>query len=298
MPPSRLKEAFTQDANLIGLAAVATTSMIMLNPLPLLVGTVAEVGYLLFAPDSAWIRSKIAHKNLAAEEQQRQAQRASMLNGLRDEIRARFDHLQAKLGEIETAAKADPAWATTDLLPSLEFLLDKFLAFANKEGQYRQYLETIRDEEQDAAPVRSMRQGSRQQAQVVRPLPTGDATVAWANRLVDDVSARYTAESEQLNAEAEREQDPDARALLEKRAQVLQQRDDYLKRAGRAIVNIHRQLTLLEDAFGLINDQIRVRPPDQIKADLDGVLQTTQMMTKTLDEMAQFDQALSVGTQG
>lgn len=47
----------------------------------------------------------------------------------------------------------------------------------------------------------------------------------------------------------------------------------------------------MEDTFGLINDEIRARSPEQMLADIDDVVLQTDSLTEALQEVAPFDQA-------
>jgi hypothetical protein len=46
----------------------------------------------------------------------------------------------------------------------------------------------------------------------------------------------------------------------------------------------------MEDTFGLINDEIRARSPEQVLADIEDVVNQTDNLTETLQEVSPFDQ--------
>lgn len=71
MAVHRHREAFKENANLVGLATSVALSAALLTPLPLLVGLVAEAAYLLFIPDTKWFESRLAKKHDAEIEQRR-----------------------------------------------------------------------------------------------------------------------------------------------------------------------------------------------------------------------------------
>jgi len=50
-------------------------------------------------------------------------------------------------------------------------------------------------------------------------------------------------------------------------------------------------MELLEDSFGLINDQMRARSPEQVLADIEGVVYQTDSMTQLLEELAPYQQS-------
>ena len=87
-----------------------------------------------------------------------------------------------------------------------------------------------------------------------------------------------------------KEQDEDTKAVLVKRADVLQRRHEYVGKIGKILGNVNHQLRLVEETFGLINDEIRARSPEQILADIEEVVVATESMTETLEELAPYEQ--------
>ena len=61
---------------------------------------------------------------------------------------------------------------------------------------------------------------------------------------------------------------------------------------GKILINLNHQLRLLEDTFGLINDELRARSPEQVLADIEDVVWQTNSMTTLLEEVAPFEQML------
>ena len=56
------------------------------------------------------------------------------------------------------------------------------------------------------------------------------------------------------------------------------------------LINLNHQLQLVEDTFGLINDEIRARAPQQILADIEEVVVATDSMSTALEELAPYEQ--------
>jgi hypothetical protein len=46
----------------------------------------------------------------------------------------------------------------------------------------------------------------------------------------------------------------------------------------------------MEDTFGLINDEIRARSPEQVLADIEDVVSQSDSLTETLQDVSPFDQ--------
>ena len=111
--------------------------------------------------------------------------------------------------------------------------------------------------------------------------------------LVSDVQQYYSRERETVEAQLAAEQDEDTKAIVSKRADVLQRRQEYAGKIGKILGNLNHQLRLVEETFGLINDEIRARSPEQILADIEEVVVATQSMTDTLEELAPYEQMTS-----
>ena len=112
----------------------------------------------------------------------------------------------------------------------------------------------------------------------------------WVANTVGEVQAHYEAEMDEIRCLTEAEQDTNTKEVLEKRLDVLQRRHEFAGKIGKILANLSHQLKLLEDTFGLINDEIRARSPEQILADIDEVVWQTDTMTKVLEEVAPFEQ--------
>ena len=122
--------------------------------------------------------------------------------------------------------------------------------------------------------------------------PARDPADRWVQRTVAEIQSCYQAELAEVHSQEEKEQDPNTRAVLQKRLSVLQRRQEYVATIGKILMNISHQLKLLEDTFGLINDEVRARSPEQVLADIDEVVTQTNTMTDLLDEVAPFERIL------
>jgi hypothetical protein len=85
------------------------------------------------------------------------------------------------------------------------------------------------------------------------------------------------------------ESNPHNQALLQKRSEVLERRSQYVGQLGDILINVNQQLCLMEDTFGLINDEIRARSPEQVLAEIDDLVTQTDRLTDTLLKVAPFD---------
>lgn len=303
---NRYLAAMKESVNGIGLAALAAVSAATLNPLPLLVGLVAEAAYLLIVPDTKWYQARLASRSAAEAEMERQRIRAQILPTLRPTVQARFAHLEEMRQQI--SAQDDKAWYC-EVVQKLNYLLEKFLLFGAKEAQFQTYLTRLRAElrtgDWDLNTHREEPQGrgvSRRAARRLdevpkRPLRLVDSDnplsdeqdERWVKHTVEEIQAHYAEECERIEALLQTDQDEANRAVLTKRVDVLKRRAEFAGKIGRILGNINHQLQLVDDTFGLINDEIRARSPEQILADIDEVCVATESMSTTLEEIAPYE---------
>jgi hypothetical protein len=310
---NRYLQAFKESFNVVGLTTVVAVSAATLNPLPLLAGLVAEAVYLLFVSDSRWYEARLSRRYDAEVEQRRQALKDQVLPTLRPSMQARFARLEEMRRQIDAQPVEGQTWYR-EVLRKLDYLLEKFLQFASKEAQFRCYLQSLEEELRGAAPAGAARVddfGFRREEER-RPrrgrgrgswmgggaefdlTPGGavplDGDDRWVEQTVAGVQAHYDAEMADLRQQMEREQDPSTRDVLQKRLDVIQRRHEFAGKIGKILANLSHQLKLLEDTFGLINDELRARSPEQILSDIEDVVWQTDTMTKLLDEMAPYEQ--------
>jgi hypothetical protein len=332
---NRFAEAFKENFNLVGLAGALALSAATLNPLPLIVMGIAEAAYLLFVPDSRWYDARLAKRFDAEVDARRAALKEQTFPHISSAMQDRFTRLEAIRVQISNQPlSGDEKWFR-EVVRKLDYLLEKFLMFAQKESQFRAYLQSVYEQvERDREPTsltRSSRSPQRrpgsQRPDVMpadfdlfdsprerrgrRNLPgRGESFVVvgedeektrqnlpprladrWAQETVKSIQAHYDEEIEDVNTECENEDDLNTKAILTKRADVLQQRREYVGKIGKILTNLGHQMELLEDSFGLINDQMRARSPEQVLADIEGVVYQTDSMTKLLEELAPYEQA-------
>ena len=276
--PNRVRDAFMEGYNTLGLASMVAVSAAMLNPLPLIVGAVAEAAYLLFVPDSRWYAERIETKYDAAVAERRAKLKAEILPTVSGSIANRFLRLEAVRGQIDGQTGGDRKPYRL-VLRKLDYLLEKFLLFGQKQAQFRSYLANLLIE------VENLPAGTPNERGVVEP---GEG---WARRTAERIQKHYEHEIERMGETLAKETNLHTVAILEKRGEVLQRRREYVERIAETLTNLGHQLGLMEDTFGLINDEIRARSPEQVLADVEGVVSQTDTLTERLEEVAPFDTA-------
>lgn len=271
---NRYLAALQEQPNLLGLGAIVVLAAATLNPWPLLFGLSAEAAYLIFVPATKWYENRLSRQHDAEVKAQHEQLENEILPQLRPTLQTRFAQLEARHADIKRQT-ADQLWMR-EMLRKLDFLSDKWLQFALKDEQFRVYLRQARLEkfgESDQHP----------------PEPTDN----WARETVELLQGDYDGDIEQVARQFERETDSNTRAVLEKRLEVLERRRDFIARNGKIIANLSQQLHLLEDTFGLINDELLERAPEQLLGDIEDVVSQTKIMTEVLDAMAPYERMLA-----
>jgi hypothetical protein len=299
---SRIVEAAKESYNTIGLAGAVALSAALLNPVPVLAAIVAEAAYLLFVPDTQWYAARLARRYDAEIERQRQIHKQQILPRLRLDMQERFARLEQTRQQIDSQCQEDKTWFR-EVLRKLDYLLEKFLLFAEKEAEFHAYLEQLHMElrggrqdaniwTRDAEGPRSRRSASAPSNEKPFTKSSLDAPLSdkWTQQTIDDVGAHYAEEGERLRKSLETETDEATRSIVQKRIDILERRNEFVGKIGRILINLNHQLQLVEDTFGLINDEIRARSPEQILADVEEVVVATDSMASSLQELASVEQ--------
>ncbi len=106
---------------------------------------------------------------------------------------------------------------------------------------------------------------------------------------VERVLASYAREVEEIDELLKDDENLHNQAVLDKRKEVIQRRSLYVGRIGESLTNLRHQLHLMEDTFGLINDEIRARSPEQVLADIEDVVFQTDSLTEALLDVAPME---------
>ena len=281
MNRNRYLEAFKESFNVVGLTTAAAMSAAFLNPLPIIGALVLEAAYLLFVPDLKWYQQRLSRVYDADISKHREQTKAGVLPLLRPEMRNRYARMEEMLDSIEAQSKNDAAreasgWSR-EVIRKLDFLLEKFLQFAAKDVQFREYLYSV------VIEIKSEK----------RIAPQKSASVSGHELVVLEIQNHYDSELAELKNLRAKESDDSTQAVLDKRFEVVQRRREFIGKIGKVLTNLNHQLLLLEDTFGLISDELRARPPEQVLSDIDDVVIQTKTMTELLEEMSPYESTFS-----
>lgn len=289
-PGSKLnafKAALTENLNLAGLATATAVSMAMLNPLPLLGALVVEAAYLLFVPDTKWYEKRLAVKYDAEVVERRRKLRHQVFPKLNPQTQARFARLEMTRDQIGNQT-VEGRMIYREVLRKLDYLLEKFLLFASKEVEFENYLRSVLDEVKHG-PVVPPPVQKKPNKKIVFQIEDMTDKDEWTKDTVEMICEKYSREIDGIDELVARDENLHNQAVLGKRKEVLNRRSQYVVRIGQSLINVSHQLHLMEDTFGLINDEIRARSPEQVLADIEDVVFQTDSLTATLEDVAPFD---------
>jgi hypothetical protein len=285
--PSRTKQAFLENFNTLGLAGVVAASFALLTPIPILGAVVLEAVYLLFVPDSKWYRDRIGARYDSEVAERREKLKQNVFPQLSEDIRNRFARLETARQQINGQSFEGAKWFR-EVIRKLDYLMEKFLLFATKEVQFKNYLLTVLSEAEalgTGGPPTPPRFGLRQRD------PRSDIEAeTWAKSTVNVIQERYQAEADSIDKMLTQDENLHNQAVLDKRKDILLRRKMYVSQIGDIMTNLTHQLRLIEDTFGLINDEIRARSPEQVLADIEDVVDSTDVLTEALQEVAPFEE--------
>lgn len=142
----RLQTAIKEDGNIVALAGTAALSLALLNPLPILIGLVAETIYLMYVPDSRWYANRLSHRYDAEVRGRRMEIRARQFGELPSSVSERWDDLEALRGAISARNISEkPEWLK--FLRRVDYLMEIQL-----QGQGTATILTTRIESEGTTP--------------------------------------------------------------------------------------------------------------------------------------------------
>jgi len=302
----RLGEAFKEGPNLVALAGAVAIAAATLNPLPLIVAMVAEAAYLLFVPDSKWYERRLQARFDNEVEARRHNLKVQVFPIVRAQIKQEFGRLEQVRGQIEGQSRGEEPWFR-EALRKLDFLMEKYLQFAQKEAQFATYLASVYGEVYAQLPeqerrkmtppillntVPPKRRGRNEEGPNDRDVI--NLTPEWVDEVTGSIGQFYDYELEQLAISIEAETVVPNKNLMEKRQQIISRRRDFIARVSQIMSNLGLQMRLMSDTFGLINDEMRARSPEQVLSDIDDVVLQATSLTEAIDEITPMTEV--VGT--
>lgn len=282
-----------EPGNLVGMASLVALSAALLNPLPLLVGIVAEAAYLLFVPDTAWFMKRLEARFDDQVKSHRRELRDKVFLKIRGEIRDKFLWLEAARDQIEKTVTVQDQWFR-EALRKLDFLLEKYLQFAEREAEYLNYLLSLLAESKPNMSREEVRDLPYLAEYCSTSIPLDQkVTQQDVQELINAIQRHYDIEIEAMGANIDGEKVLATKEILTKRKEVLTRRREFVVRLSDLMVNLRHQMELIAETFGLINDEIRARSPEQVLADIDDVVMQATSLTDALDDLTPVEQVVA-----
>jgi hypothetical protein len=286
------KEALREPANLVVAAALLAASAATLSVIPALVAIVAEVGYILFVPESSWYKSRLERRSSQlpnqAQDRIQEPPRAS-IERLPPELQGRYQRLLRVRSEVGRKLRSQ-ASSAPEITDKLDTLLQQFVGFSANMTQYQEHLQSVLIEQGDTYRsgdpyvIVERRAGASENAPRIRPVSqTSTSTDQWAQWAVGRIQSRFNTELNKIDPASE--PDPSLKELKQKRVDVLMRRNTQVGQMGKALVNLSLQLQLIEDTFGLIDDEVSAQRTDHVVGEIDHLMQQTDALTKSLQEV-------------
>jgi hypothetical protein len=306
-PRHRYKSAFSENFNVLSLAGLAAASLALLNPLPLIIGIAVEAVYMLFVPDSKWYEVRLKAKFDAEVQARLDKLRNQVFSQIHNSVKDQFARLQSARDQIGQQSRSEETWFR-EALRKLDFLMEKYLQFALKESQFIKYLTSLIDEAYDNLNQderRTLDNLVNRASSRIKPPRSSDVVVAsqgpapseeWNNTVAEVLFSQYGREIDELKERSEGEQVFATKSILDKRVEILTKRQEFVERIVQILNNLRHQMQLMTDTFGLINDEIRARSPEQVLADIDEVVTTTNSLTEALEAVTPFEQLVTTPT--
>lgn len=297
--PYNVKSAFTEMLNVVFLVLAAIVFLTTNSAAVLFAVLAAEFGYMLFVPGSRWYRGVLTGRAMHRRQLERAQMKRDILPALLPGDRNRFLRLEAQRNQLPAApAIGYGREEMAAVYQQMDLLLDKFLNFAAKSAQYRAYLvDMVRPSAGPAVPgahwvdrlfdIASTLIAEKQTGGRAAPAPP--RTPADIQTVVDQVRTGLDERIAQMKASLDAQGTDANRQIVAKNLEVVTKRRERIGELGDIITNLECQLDLIENTFGLISDQVRSLPPEQVLQDINDVVLQTETTTQLLAASAPME---------
>jgi len=278
--------AFTERLNLSILVIGVVLPLAMGEPLLLLLVGALELCYLVYLPSTAWYARRLQRREEAAIRRNREANKVKILPSLCPAMRDRYKRLETMHRQALDQTRDAHQWFE-DTPRKFDYLLDTFLEFASKQSSFLNYLAFVQEDVCGSSPARS------KEFNPYRTNSPLDPAAPWVNEALTGIRAKYAGELKTLRERLDGDEEEATAALLAKHVEILTRRAEFIEKLAQTLDNISRQLQVLEDSFGLINDVMQARKPEEaVLAEIDDAVAQTDAMARLLKEMSDSEQII------
>lgn len=299
---SRIKTAFNEQENMIGMAVFAGLSIFLLNPIPLIIGAAIEVAYLLFVPDSNWYNNRLVARQKGIAKERREALKQKVYNSVGSEYWEKYTQLESVRTQLDDDYTSRPDWR--DVIDRLDTLLGKYLEFGLQDARLRQYLDSLSNQAEQGLPgllkpknkeTTELRARLMQSQQAAENF--SDETVRWVETEMASIRLYFQS---QINAIQQLINEEEARIAagtgnannrdtLQKRIEIQTMSLNQAEKIGQGLVNLNQQMALMEETIRLINGQIKSKQPGQVLLDIENLVDQSETVSNFLHDIAPFE---------
>lgn len=299
---SRIKTAFNEQENMIGMAVFAGLSIFLLNPIPLIIGAALEVAYLLFVPDSNWYNNRLVQRQKGIAKERRDALKQKVYNAVDQDYWDKYQQLESVRTQLDDDYTSRPDWR--DVIDRLDTLLGKYLEFGLQDARLRQYLDSLSNQAEQGLPgllkpknkeTTELRARLMQSQQAAENF--SDETVRWVETEMASIRLYFQS---QINAIQQLINEEEARIAagtgnannrdtLQKRIEIQAMSLNQAEKIGQGLVNLNQQMALMEETIRLINGQIKSKQPGQVLEDIENLVDQSETVSNFLHDIAPFE---------
>jgi hypothetical protein len=299
---SNYSQAFNEPANLIGISAFAALSIMLLNPIPFILGAALEAVYMLFVPDSALYASRLDIQRKKETTDNREALKQKVFQTTDSEFASHYRELEAVRSQLDDDYTARPDWR--DVIDRLDTLLSKYLEFGLQDYRLRQYITTLSAQAEQELPG-LLKPKTKENDELRSRLAQGqdaannfsDETVRWVESKMSSIRLYFQSQINSIQQLVNEEEmriaagtgNQNNRDTLQKRIEIQNMMLKQAEKIGQGLVNLNQQMALMEETIRLINGQIKSKQPGQVLLDIENLVDQSETVSNFLQDIAPFE---------
>jgi hypothetical protein len=299
---NRIKLAFNEDWNKIGIAVFVAASIFFLNPIPLLVGFGLEIAYLLFFPDSKWYEDILVQRHKGGILERRMELKHKVLSKASQGFTEGYLELEEARVRLDDEYNRSDDWKS--VIDRLDLLLNKYLEFAFLKFKLEGYITSLSEQAERQVPemLQANNDASRELRKRLRASTDSaaqynDETVRWVEERMSYIRAYFEGQVisiEQLVKEEEvrvatGRGNANNLDTLRKRIDIQNMMLAQAEKMGHGLVNLNQQMSLMAETIRLINGQITSKQPGQVLLDVENLVDQSETVSNFLQDLTVFD---------
>jgi len=300
---NRLLSAIKEQENLIAMSIFAAAAIIVLNPIPLLLGVGCEVAYLLLFPDSTWYNSRLMQRQKQEAKEQRERRAIYVFQIAGSEFANKYRELESVRFQLDDDYTARPDWR--DVIDRLDTLLGKYLEFGLQNAKLRQYITALSAQAENELPS-LLKPDNKETSDLRNRLVENqekasnfsDETTRWVETQMASIRMYFQSQINSIQQLVNEEEmriaqgtgNPNNRDTLQKRIEIQSMMLKQAEKIGQGLVNLNQQMALMEETISLINGQIKSKQPGQVLLDIENLVDQSETVSNFLQEITPFEE--------